>query len=93
MNHNEPTRKIMTTESALTITIGEDKQKKLDKLAKSMERSRDWVVNQAIDQYLELQAWQVEAIQKGIESADQGELIPHDQVMSHIEAKFQMSFP
>ena len=78
----------MTTESAFTIRISEDKQKQLDRLAKSMDRSRNWVVNQAIEQYLDLQAWQVEAIQKGIEAADRGELIPHDQVMSQIEAKF-----
>ncbi len=79
----------MTTESAFTIRIAQDKQKKLDQLAKSMDRSRNWVVNQAIEQYLDLQAWQIEAIQKGIEAADKGNLIPHDQVMSCIEAKFQ----
>ncbi len=79
----------MTTESAFTVRISEDKEKKLDKLAKSIDRSRNWVVNQAIEQYLDLQAWQVEAIQKGIDAADKGELIPHNQVISHIEAKFQ----
>jgi predicted transcriptional regulator len=79
----------MTTESAFTIRIAKDKQKQLDQLAKSMDRSRNWVVNQAIEQYLDLQAWQVEAIQKGIDAADQGDLIPHNQVMSRIEAKFQ----
>ena len=78
----------MTTESAFTIRIAQDKQKQLDRLAKSMDRSRNWVVNQAIEQYLDLQAWQVEAIQKGIDAADRGHLIPHNQVMSRIKAKF-----
>ena len=37
---------------AFTIRIDEDKQHKLDMLAESMDRSRNWLVNEAIDNYL-----------------------------------------
>ena len=43
----------------------------------------------SIDRDLEIQAWQIDQIRKGIEAADQGELVPHEQVMDEIAAIFQ----
>ena len=34
------------------------------------------VVRIVIDQYLDVQAWQIEQIRHGVEEADQGELVP-----------------
>jgi predicted transcriptional regulator len=45
---------------------------KLDKLAEQQDRSRNYLVNQAIDQYLELLAWQDERIKEGIKAAGAG---------------------
>jgi hypothetical protein len=44
------------------ITIRTDKVAAIDALASAMERSRNYVVNQAIEQYLEANAWQMERI-------------------------------
>ncbi len=46
--------------------------KQLDKLADRMDRSRNYVVNQAIDQLLDVHAWQVERTKEGIKAADEG---------------------
>ena len=46
--------------------------RQLDKLAKQQDRSRNYMVNQAINHFLELHAWQEERIRAGIEAADQG---------------------
>lgn len=61
----------MSTE-AFTVRTDHKKLKKLDKLADQMERSRNYVVNQAIDQLLEVHAWQVERTKEGIKAADEG---------------------
>ncbi len=53
----------------------------LDNLAESLDRPRDDLINQAIKQYLETHAWQVEKISQGIAAADRGEVIAHDDVM------------
>jgi predicted transcriptional regulator len=50
----------------------EPKVIKLDKLAEQQDRSRNYLVNQAIDQYLELLAWQDERIKEGIKAAGAG---------------------
>jgi len=37
-----------------------------------MDRSRNYLVNQAIDQLLEVHAWQIERTKEGIKAADKG---------------------
>jgi len=46
--------------------------KKLDLLAKATDRSRSFLVAEAIETYVKDQAWQIQAIQKGIQEADKG---------------------
>jgi predicted transcriptional regulator len=45
---------------------------KLDLLAKATARSRSFLVAEAIETYIKDQAWQIQAIQKGIKEADKG---------------------
>lgn len=75
---------MMATE-AFTIRAETDIVHKLDDLAGSLDRSRNYLVNQAIKEYLETHAWQVEKITQGIAAADRGELIAHDDVMREME--------
>ena len=46
--------------------------RQLDTLAKLQDRSRNDLVNEAIENFLELHAWREERIRAGIEAADQG---------------------
>lgn len=46
--------------------------RRLDKLARQQERSREDIVNEAIDNFLELHSWQDQRVRAGIEAADQG---------------------
>jgi predicted transcriptional regulator len=76
-------------EGVFTVRIPPEKQRQLDALAQVLERSRNWVVSDAIDQYLDVQAWQIEQIQHGAEEADRGELVPHDEVRAEARAKIR----
>lgn len=57
---------------AFTIRSDSKKVKQLDRLASQMDRSRNYLVNQAIDQLLELHAWQFERTKEGVRAADEG---------------------
>ena len=46
--------------------------KKLDLLAKATARSKSFLVAEAIETYVEDQAWQIGAIKEGIKEADSG---------------------
>ncbi len=61
----------MSTE-AFSVRADSKKVKQLDKLAKQQDRSRNYLVNQAIDQLLALHSWQEERIKEGIKAADDG---------------------
>jgi predicted transcriptional regulator len=52
-----------------------------------MDRSRNYVVNQAIEQHLEANAWQTERIKEGIAAADEGRVRPAENVFADIAAK------
>src|SRR3546814_5243336 len=51
----------------ITIRAAKETVSEIDALAAAMDRSRNYVVNQAIRQYLETNAWQVERIRAGLE--------------------------
>ncbi|WBQ11854.1 ribbon-helix-helix protein, CopG family [Hyphomonadaceae bacterium BL14] len=69
------------------ITVRTAKVAEIDALASAMDRSRNYIVNQAIDQYLEANVWQMELIAEGIAAAREGKIIPAEEAFARIEAK------
>lgn len=74
----------MATE-AFTVRAESDIVHQLDSMAGALDRSRNYLVNQALREYLKTHAWQIEKITQGIAAADRGELIDHDDVMREME--------
>ena len=74
-------------EGVFTVRIALEKQQQLDALAQALDRSRNWLVGEAIDQYLAVQAWQLAQIQAGLAEAEAGQLVPHEQVRADAQAK------
>lgn len=56
------------------------KVKTLDALASAQDRDRSYLLNEAIDHYLELQQYHIRLIEEGMREADAGELIDHGEV-------------
>jgi predicted transcriptional regulator len=63
------------SKEAFTIRTDSKKVEQLDELADKMDRSRNYLVNQAIDQLLEVHAWQIERTREGIKAADEGRFV------------------
>ena len=57
-----------------------DKIERIDSIAAARGRSRNWLLNKALDDILEHQAWFAEEVQKGIEAADKGEFASTEEV-------------
>ncbi len=83
----------MTTEGIFTVRVAPEKQQQLDAIAHTLDRSRNWVVGEAINQYLEVQAWQIEQIQLGLEEEERGDVVPHDIVLAEASAKIRQARP
>ncbi len=80
MSDNRPTEPI-------TIRAAKDVVSDIDALASAMDRSRNYIVNQALQQYLEANAWQIERIKEGLAAADEGRVRPAEEVFADIAAK------
>lgn len=65
---------------AFTIRADAEKVVALDALAAQQDRSRNYIVNQAIDYLLELNQWQIEKIHAGQEAVKQKDYASKEQV-------------
>jgi RHH-type transcriptional regulator, rel operon repressor / antitoxin RelB len=74
-------------QEVMTIRVEREVKERLERLAKATARSRSFLAAEAIRQYLDLHAWQVEQILEGIEEAEAGKLVAHEDVVTKWEAK------
>ncbi len=65
----------MPDSTTLTVRMSDDLKRRLDALANATKRSKSALASEAIAAYLDLNAWQVDAINQGLAAADRGELI------------------
>jgi RHH-type rel operon transcriptional repressor/antitoxin RelB len=66
--------------TTFTVRIGAGAKKRLERLAKNTGRSRSFLAAEAINDYLDVNEWQVTGIKEAMASLDRGEGIPHDRV-------------
>lgn len=69
------------------ITIRTTKVAEIDALANAMDRSRNYIVNAAIEQYLASNAWQMQRIADGLSAVETGHVEPAETVFENIAAK------
>jgi len=67
--------------TATTIQIDEDKLNRVDNIAKTLNRSRSWVINQAVEHFLSFEEWFVKEVEEGLTEVDRGEIASHDEVV------------
>lgn len=66
--------------SVLTLRLNSDTKDKLDKLANATQRSKSFLAAEAINRYLEIEAWQIAEIEQAMIEADQGDFASDAQV-------------
>jgi predicted transcriptional regulator len=67
-----------------------DLETKLARIAAQQGRNADELIQDALVRYLEDEVRFIEAVQKGIASADRGDFIEHDEVVDRIEKQLGM---
>ena len=56
----------------ITIRIPPQVRKALDRIAVTLDRDRTYVVNQALEAYIDLRRWQIDHIREGLREANAG---------------------
>lgn len=66
----------------ITFRIDSEKRSALEAIAAGMERDRSYVLNEAINLYLEMHQWQMEEIRQGIVEADVEDFATEEEVQA-----------
>jgi predicted transcriptional regulator len=60
--------------------------KKLDRYAKIIGHTKSHAVEKLLAQHIDYETWFIKEVQKGIDSANRGELVPHEEAVRQIRA-------
>lgn len=61
----------------------------IDKLAASIDRDRSWVINQAVKEYLDDNAWHIEHIMEGIRDVEAGRTVSLEESKAKVYARIE----
>ena len=74
----------MPESAILTLRLDAKLKNQLDRLSKSMNRSRSFVAAQAIQEYVSVNEWQINEIKKGLAEADAGDFATDEEMQQTI---------
>jgi predicted transcriptional regulator len=75
----------MAAKGVFTVRVSSELQDRLDVIAEAIDRPRSWVVNRALEAFVESETWQIEEIKRGLTEADAGEFATD----AEVEATFE----
>lgn len=73
------------SEKTISFRAVAEKIDTLDSLAAARDRSRSYLINEAITNYIELHAYQNALVRAGLEEMREGRLIGHDEVVKRLQ--------
>lgn len=76
----------MSDSTTLTFRIDSATKARLEKLAERTRRSKSFLANEAVENFLEVQEWQIAGIEKAIEAFDRGESISHEEMLAWLDS-------
>ncbi|HEB55265.1 MAG TPA: ribbon-helix-helix protein, CopG family, partial [Gammaproteobacteria bacterium] len=86
INYMPPQENLMT--HSVSVRLDDKTLNLLDKMTHIEDRSRSWLMAQAIKDYVANQMWQIEAIAQAVNKMDEGEskFVDHKQVEAWIDS-------
>lgn len=75
----------MPASSVVTVRLDSALKEKLDALAKSTRRTRSFLAAEAIQAYVDLNAWQIAEIEQGLQEADAGDFMTDEELSAAVD--------
>ena len=73
------------TEKSISFRAASEKIDVLDSLAAAQDRSRSYLINEAITNYIELHAYQDALVRKGLQEMRTGRVVRYEQVVKRLK--------
>ena len=78
-----------TYTSAMDISLGPDVKSKLERLAAEQGRDAESLAREAIERFVDYDAWFIREVEKGLGQIESGKVLSHEQVGSRLERLLQ----
>ncbi|MBI5604138.1 MAG: ribbon-helix-helix protein, CopG family [Deltaproteobacteria bacterium] len=75
----------MAKTSLISVRMPERLAERLENLAKATDRSKSYLASMAIEEFIAVQEWQVQAIREGIAEAEAGKLVGHEKALKELK--------
>src|SRR5208283_5332099 len=72
--------------TTFTVRVEPEVKKRLEKLAKSTGRTRSFLAAEALNEYLDVNEWQVAGVKRAMASLDRGEAVSHKEVTDWVKS-------
>lgn len=79
--------KQMEPRHQVSFKIPASTKNRIEQLAVATRRTKTFVIEEALDQYLALNEWQLKSIQDGLRDLEDGKVISHEKMIEHWEGK------
>jgi predicted transcriptional regulator len=79
----------MVKAASVTVRVKPSTKTRLEALADATRRSKSYVIEEALEQYLDVNEWQIEGIAKALAEADKPDavFVDHNEVLAKWEKK------
>jgi predicted transcriptional regulator len=78
--------RVIMPSTTFTVRVEPEVKKRLEKLAKSTGRTRSFLAAEALNEYLDVNEWQVAGVKRAIASLDRGGGVSHQEVKNWVNS-------
>ena len=76
----------MSKNGPMSVRLSPDLNKQVTDIARALDRPKSWVIEQAIKDFVAVQAWHLAAIDEGLRDAEAGRVVAHDDVAAWVRS-------
>ena len=79
----------MQKSASITVRVKPATRKRLEAIARATRRTKSFVIEEALEQFLDVNEWQIKGIQDALTEAEapDADWVDHDEVLARVEAK------
>jgi predicted transcriptional regulator len=76
----------MNKTAPVSVRLNAGLNERVSAVARALDRPKSWVIEQAVQDFVAVQEWQLAAIDEGLRAADAGRVIAHEDVVAWVQS-------
>ena len=76
----------MNKATPVSVRLDPELNARIAAIATALDRPKSWVIEQAVEDFVAVQEWQLAAIDEGIRAADAGRVVAHEDVVAWVQS-------